>query len=103
MCDTRIFRLEYTPENKIFKLKMEKEKFLSIMEKYFTLKDERNHSNHARQDETGEFDTAKNLQEAMKNEIERIENVERIFINHTNHNSSQWSAEQARWLNLMDA
>ncbi len=111
--DTRIFRLDYMLRKNIFRLAMDKEKFFSVMEKYFTLKDERNHSNHARLD-IGEFATAKDLEDFMKSgldEIETIEkieiseiieieepkeiiSVEKIFVNHTNHTSANWSAEQ---------
>ena len=52
------------------------ETFLSIMNKYFRLKDERNHSNHARAD-SGEFPTAEALKifiEAGLNEIEGAQN-----------------------------
>ncbi len=111
--DTRIFRLDYMLRKNIFRLAMDKEKFFSVMEKYFTLKDERNHSNHARLD-IGEFETAKDLEDFIKSgldEIETIEkieiseiteieepkeiiSVEKIFVNHTNHTSENWSAEQ---------
>ena len=110
-CDTKIFRLEYMLNQKIFRLKMDNEKFFGVMEKYFLFKDERNHSNHARQDETGEFETAKKLQDEMKRGLKEIETievielaeieepeefppVEKIFLNHTNHSSENWSAEQ---------
>ena len=86
---------------------------LNPMEKYFMFKDERNHSNHARPDETGEFETSKILQEELLRGLLEIENiksfeiaeieetaetadetVEKIFINHTNHDSENWSTEQ---------
>lgn len=110
--DTRIFRLEYMLNKKIFRLKMDREIFFCVMEKYFQFKDERNHSNHARQDETGNFSTSKSLQDNLKcglEEIERIEEfdaveeleefdevetAEKIFVNHTNHASENWNAEQ---------
>ncbi len=98
--DTRIFRLEYMLNKKIFRLKMDKEKFFCVMKKYFQFKDERNHSNHARQDETGNFSTAKSLQNKLQcglDEIEKIEEIEaaeKIFVNHTNHLSENWSSEQ---------
>ena len=104
-CDTRIFRLEYMLNKKIFRLKMDSENFFSVMEKYFRFKDERNHSNHARQDETGKFSTAKELQEELQRGLAEIESVqkiepaeikpvEKIFVNHTNHAAENWSAEQ---------
>ncbi len=110
--DTRIFRLEYMLNKKIFRLKMDAEEFFNIMKKYFTLKDERNHSNHARTDETGEFETSKILQEGLLRGLSEIENIrkieiaeidesddekiEKIFINHTNHVSENWSSEQKK-------
>ena len=71
--DERIFRLKYMLANKIFEVKISEEKFLSIMDKYFKVKDERNHSNHARPDETGEFETAADLEKFMKGGIDEIE------------------------------
>lgn len=109
--DTRIFRLEYMLNKKIFRLKMDSEIFFCVMEKYFQFKDERNHSNHARKDGTGKFSTAKKLQTELQRGLEEIEAVkkielaeikepaevkqlEKIFVNHTNHDSAKWSAEQ---------
>lgn len=71
--DEKIFRLKHMLEKKILILKISEEKFFSIMTKYFVVKDERNHSNHARPDETGEFETAKDLEEFMKEGLEEIE------------------------------
>lgn len=66
----------------IFAVTIPEKIFLSIMDKYFRLKIERNHSNHAHT-ESGEFSTAEALKMNSK-----------IFVNHTNHASAQWSAEQ---------
>ena len=73
--DTRKFRLKYMAEKKIFTLTVPKEKFLSIAEKYFRIKDERNHSNHARNDDTGEFSSAKELENFMLSGLDEIENA----------------------------
>ena len=70
--DARIFRLKYMIDNKIFSVSIPEEKFFAIMEKYFILKDERNHSNHARLD-IGDFATAKDLAEFMKGGLDEIE------------------------------
>lgn len=48
-----------------------KEIFLSIADKYFRIKDERNHSAHARED-YGEFATAEDLCNFMKDALEEI-------------------------------
>lgn len=71
-CDVRIFRLKYMLDNKIFGVSISEEKFFDIMKKYFSLKDERNHSNHARLD-IGEFETAKDLSDFMKGGLDEIE------------------------------
>lgn len=47
------------------------EKFLSIMEKYFRIRKERNQSNHARED-FGEFPTAESLREFMREAIKEL-------------------------------
>ena len=59
----------------IFSVTVPEEKFLSIAEKYFRIKDERNHSNHARNDDTGEFSSAKELENFMLSGLDEIENA----------------------------
>ena len=57
---------------KIFSVNIETEKFLSIADKYFRIKIERNHSNHAHE-ELGEFKTADELRNFMSRALEEIE------------------------------
>ncbi len=71
----QIFRLQYMLEKEIFSLNVDRKIFLQIMERYFRLKDERNHSNHARND-IGEFETAKDLEKCMLDGLDEIEKVE---------------------------
>lgn len=59
----------------IFSVTVPEEKFLSMTEKYFRIKDERNHSNHARNDDTGEFSSAKELENFMLSGLDEIENA----------------------------
>lgn len=59
---------------KVFEVDMSDEQFLSIMDKYFRLKDERNHSNHARAD-SGEFKTAPALKEFMLSGLDELTEV----------------------------
>ena len=77
--DKRICRIDYMLKKKIFAVAMDEEKFFSIMTKYFILKDERNHSNHARPDETGEFETAKDSEDFMKGGLDEIEQCRKSF------------------------
>ena len=73
--------LDYPKAIKMYKLLKEgffsvnipEENFLSIADRYFRIKDERNHSNHARED-YGEFKTAKNFREAMNDGLYEIQN-----------------------------
>lgn len=58
----------------IFSVSIPEEKFLSITDKYFRVKNERNHSNHARND-NGEFSSAKELENFMLVGLDEIENV----------------------------
>lgn len=58
----------------IFSVSIPEEKFLSITDKYFRVKNERNHSNHARND-NGEFSSAKELENFMLIGLDEIENV----------------------------
>ena len=58
---------------KTFSVSISEEKFLSIADKYFRIKDERNHSAHARED-YGEFKTAEKLREVMNEGINEIQN-----------------------------
>lgn len=57
---------------KVFTVSISKEKFLSIVDKYFRLKDERNHSAHARED-YGEFKTADQLRDFMDRALKELE------------------------------
>lgn len=75
--NSKIFRLQYMMKNKIFSVndkKISEEEFLKIMTMYFRLKDERNHSNHARND-IGEFETAADLERCILEGLEEIEKV----------------------------
>lgn len=56
----------------IFAPAIEESVFLSIMDKYVRLKDERNHSNHARHDR-GEFSSAEDLQRCMEEGLEELD------------------------------
>ena len=58
--------------DEIFSVSIPEENFLSIMEKYFKIQDERNHSNHARAD-FGELKTAQALREFMGRALDEIE------------------------------
>ncbi len=71
LANFRVYDL-YTSE--IFSISIAEKVFFSIIEKYFVLKDERNHSNHARQD-LGEFETATKLQGYMLKALNEIESV----------------------------
>ena len=72
--EIKILRLQFMLNNKIFSLRISTTDFLSIMEKYFVLKDERNHSNHARND-IGEFETAQDLENFMLEGLDEIEKI----------------------------
>ena len=50
----------------------DRDTFLSIADKYFRIKSERNYSAHARED-YGEFDTAKDLRDFMQDALDEIE------------------------------
>ena len=56
-----------------FAVSIPKENFLSIVDKYFRIKDERNHSAHARED-YGEFKTVDNLRKVLKEGLDEIKN-----------------------------
>jgi len=56
----------------IFTPAIEEGAFLSIMDKYVRLKNERNHSNHARND-MGEFPSAEKLQQFMEEGLDEVE------------------------------
>lgn len=56
----------------IFAPSIEESTFLSIMDKYVRLKDERNHSNHARHDQ-GEFSSAQDLKDCMVEGLNELE------------------------------
>ena len=60
--------------DKVFTVRIPEEKFLSIMEKYFLIQNERNHSNHARAD-FGEFTTAESLRTFMIDALDEIKNA----------------------------
>ena len=57
---------------KTFSINIDKEQFLSIADKYYRIKDERNHSAHARED-YGEFKTAEKLCNAMNEGLNDIQ------------------------------
>lgn len=57
---------------KVFAVSISKEKFLSIVDKYFRIKDERNHSAHARED-YGEFKTVDKLRAFMHRALDELE------------------------------
>ena len=59
---------------KFFAVSIPEEKFLSLVDKYFRLKDERNHSAHARED-YGEFGTADKLRDFMHRALEELEEI----------------------------
>ena len=57
---------------KIFSAQIPEDNFLSIVDKYFRVKNERNHSNHARADK-GEFNSAKELRDFMSKALDELE------------------------------
>lgn len=71
---------KYPKAVKIYELLVEKnfsaqipeDNFLSIVDKYFRVKNERNHSNHALADK-GEFDSAKELRDFMSAALDELE------------------------------
>ena len=71
---------DYPKANKIYELLAEEvfsvsistETFLSIADKYYRIKDERNHSAHARED-YGEFKTAEKLRSVMSDGLKEIQ------------------------------
>ena len=73
-CKAQILRLNFMLDKKIFSLTVNRKIFLSIMDRYFRLKDERNHSNHARND-IGEFETAKDLEKCILEGLDEIEKI----------------------------
>ncbi len=58
--------------NGTFELLIDEETFVAVMEKYSRLKNERNHSNHARSDR-GEFATAEELKAFIENGLNELE------------------------------
>ena len=68
----RAFQIYELLYDKYISAKIPDEKFLNIMEKYFRIKDERNHSAHARED-YGEFKTADKLRAFMHRALEELE------------------------------
>ena len=60
--------------NKIFSLTIPEDTFLEIMENYYRLVNERNHSNHAR-DDMGEFSKAEDLKQFIVEELDRLEEI----------------------------
>ena len=64
---------------KIFEVKIPVETFLSIMDKYFRIKTERNQSNHAREDYIGEFPTAELLRKFMTAGLDEIESAKKFL------------------------
>ena len=57
-----------------FAVSIPKEKFLSIVDKYFRIKDERNHSAHARED-YGELKTADKLRDFIHRALNEVEDA----------------------------
>lgn len=57
---------------KIFSAQIPEDNFLSIVDKYYRVKNERNHSNHARADK-GEFNSAKELRDFMSKALDELE------------------------------
>lgn len=72
--NVQIFRLKMMIDAQIFDLHFDEEIFFSIMEKYFRLKVERNHSNHAHEG-SGEFKTADELRQFMRDALAEIERI----------------------------
>ena len=68
----RAFKVYELIFDKVFYPNIPEETFLTIMEKYFQIQNERNHSNHARADE-GEFPTAKSLRDFMNKALDEVE------------------------------
>ena len=68
----RAYKVYELLADEIFYPNVPEETFLSIMEKYFQIQNERNHSNHARADE-GEFPTAASLREFINKALDQIE------------------------------
>ena len=58
----------------IFDITIDKNKFLDIMDHYFRLKNERNHTNHARADR-GEFDNTADLKIFIKEGLDGLKSV----------------------------
>ena len=68
----RAFQIYELLYDKYISAKIPDEKFLNIMEKYFRIKDERNHSAHARED-YGEFKTVDKLRAFMHRALDELE------------------------------
>ena len=75
----QIFRLKVMIDGGIFNAEVPVETFLSIMDKYFKVKAERNQSNHAREDYVGEFPTAEALKEFMTAGLDEIEDAKKFL------------------------
>lgn len=69
----KIKRVYETIYNKFFEPAIPVDKFLSIMEKYYELQDERNNSNHA--NKTAKFNTADELEKFMRDALNEIEDA----------------------------
>lgn len=76
-CKAQILRLQFMLEKQIFTLKVDRKLFLKIVDRYFRLKDERNHSNHANNNsnDIGEFETAADLEKCILDGLEEIEKI----------------------------
>lgn len=59
-------------DEEAFAVSVPKENFLSVVDKYFRIKDERNHSAHARED-YGEFKTVDRLRSFMRDALREVE------------------------------
>lgn len=69
-----ICRLKMMLDAQIFDLHFDEETFFNVMEKYFRIKNERNHSNHAREDDS-EFETATELHDFILAALKEIEQL----------------------------
>lgn len=75
---SQVLRLKAMIDNGTFYTTIPAEKFLSIMDKYFKIKIERNHSNHAHEI-SGEFSTVESLKEFMIKGLDEITAAEKLL------------------------
>ena len=67
-----VFRLHDMMRGGVFAVTIDQARFLDVMSRYFRLKNERNHSNHARHD-LGEFATAEELKQFIEAGLDELE------------------------------